>query len=1282
MQSATSSVVGSTVRYVFMNPGPDGVIVYSPSDIAKAACPLLLLRELDAKLGRAPALQEVVDPMNERAAMLGNAHEERVLANYRAEFGPFDPEARRGVAEIGTGGPIRDTLDTDRAATLDALRAGADVVFQATFFDGRFYGRADFLVKVADGGPASGEFPRYAVVDTKLTAKVRSTALLQLAGYADQLLDLEVPLDEDVWIHHGDGARTGHQLADLLAVFRRERLTIESLLDAHQAWGHAVDWEQWRDPLGNPDELSLLPEGVEFLRRACGRCEACTPEVEATRDVQLVHGIRSVQRTRCYQHGVRSIDDLAALTSPIQGMNPRVQERLVRQASAQVGQLNRIAQLTDAGGQVGTGMRAVTGTGEPLALEQPELSAEVEPIVRADLINPDVVQGLPQPSPGDVYFDFEGDPMWTRSGGLEGGLEYLFGLIEEGDDEDYVAFWAHNREQEKQALVDFLDYINRRRARYPDMRIYHYANYEQSALERLAERHGIGLDEVLSLIREGVLVDLFPVVRNCVVVSQPSYSIKALEPLYMGAELRDQDGVTSGGASVVEYARAMTARADGRDTDAAAILEEIADYNRYDCVSTRRLVQWLRALAQMAGPSVGGSSGGDAGASRHDPQPPVVDPPQPLAPTGKRRLEQLLRDAAGPPPRTADQEALALLSAAIDFQRREAAPAWREHFERLSHPVDWWADNRDVLIVDADGSAPEVLSDWEGSTRTKARILRLSGSLGAGSTPKAEQDVFCLYPLAESAGLTSTPGAAYATTYARIKAVETAKDGARGTFEVRETAPPAFADGPHSTAVPIAVAPGGPIPAKSAGRILCTIAGQVAGISAEQLDGLPREATNPAISPHLGPDPALDLLRRLPPRLDGDQQLPTATDRDLIATVTEATSRLQQSYLAIQGPPGTGKTYLGARVISSLVRDRGWRIGVVAQSHAVVENLLDEVVAAGLPGDLVAKKPNTALDLSNPEVVPPPWTMLGADEHADFLADHAESGCVVGGTMWDLTSRRRFAPRQLDLLVIDEAGQFSLANTIATSASAKRLLLLGDPQQLPQVSQGSHPEPVDISALAWLTDGAATLPADRGYFIEKSWRMTSALCRAVSDLSYDGKLQSQTDVTDQRRLDGMPPGVRLRAVHHRGNSTSSREEARVVLDLVTSVIGQSWVPGPGEDPRPAEARDVLVVAPYNAQVNLVRETLDAAGYQGVRVGTVDKFQGQQAAVAIVTLAASSARDAPRGLGFLLNRNRLNVAISRAQWSAIVVHSAALADSVPHEGSALADLGAFLRLGSA
>jgi uncharacterized protein len=353
-----------------------------------------------------------------------------------------------------------------------------------------------------------------------------------------------------------------------------------------------------------------------------------------------------------------------------------------------------------------------------------------------------------------------------------------------------------------------------------------------------------------------------------------------------------------------------------------------------------------------------------------------------------------------------------------------------------------------------------------------------------------------------------------------------------------------------------------------------------------------------------------------------------------------------------------------------LVNDHAWRIGVVAQSHAVVENLFRDVLAAGVDAARVAKKPGGGS---------PAWQEIDGSGYAEFIARHAalQTGCVIGGTAWDFANGARVPQGCLDLLVVEEAGQFSVANTIAVARAAGNLLLLGDPQQLPQVTQGTHPEPVDVSALSWLIDGQNTLPEELGYFLECTYRMHPAVCAPVSKLSYDGRLHSVESVTAARVLEGVAPGVHLLPVAHEGNSVDSPEEADAIVARITALLGGAWTDEDGT--QPLGQGHVLVVTPYNAQVVTLKQRLDAAGLTNVRVGTVDKFQGQQAPVVFVSMTASSIDDVPRGISFLLNRNRLNVAISRAKYAAFVVRSTLLTDYLPSTPDGLTDLGAFLSL---
>ncbi len=1149
-----------------------GTVVYSASDLsAAAACEWAFMRRLDAKLGRIPAEPEAEDPMLARTAQLGDAHELRMLERLRATRQVVEIE-RPAFGEIASAVKLSE----------DALRSGAEVVFQAAFFDGRFLGYADFIIRAeadAEGESTVNAGGAYEVYDTKLARKAKITALLQLAAYGDQLQRMGIPTGANVHLLLGDGRTSTHRLQDILPVYRKRRARLERLIDERVADSESTEW-------GDPRYA------------ACGRCDACEKQVQEHRDVLLVANLRLTQRARLRAAGVSTIEELATASGPVPGISEATLATLRQQAALQIA-------------------------------SPPDLPAWL-------VVNPAALAAIPEPDAGDIFFDFEGDPLYQEGdegqGDVAWGLDYLFGLVE--PDDTFRAFWAHNHAQERQALIDFLEYVRDRRAQCPGMHIYHYAPYERTHLLTLAARHGVGEDAVDDLLRNHVLVDLYPVVRQGLRIGSRSYSLKKLEPLYMGDK---RSGVANAADSIAEYVR-YAALAEAGETDAAAeVLGDIARYNAYDCRSTLRLRDWLLERAAENAVPLATATELALDVPLREPDPVYLE------------LEALL-DHVPPAERTPDQTALALASAAIDYHRREQKSFWWDHYDRLRSPVDDWADTRDVLIV----ASAEVERDWgiEGRDRAQSRTLRLTGTAAPGSAFRVGHKPYLVYdppypPIEEN----TEPGARYA--HARAEII----DEEDGVYLLREKL---RMDAPAYDQLPIALTPAAPPAAGS----------QIEAISQwgrAVLDALPEPL----------PNPAFDILRRLPPRLrgrghrrlDGRDGLDLRGD-DMQGGIRDDLLALDRSYLAVQGPPGTGKTHTGSHVIIDLVVNHGWRIGVIAQSHAAVENMLHAVVKAGADAGLdparVGKKAKDG------DVRRHPWTALTTKTFAGFTGQ--ADGYVVGGTAWDFSNANRIPRGSLDLLVIDEAGQYSLASTIAAAVSAQRLLLLGDPQQLPQVSQGTHPEPVDVSALGWLSNGHNVLPAEFGYFLATSWRMHPDVCAPVSALSYEGKLHSHLS---DRVLEGVRPGLHPVPVRHTANSTSSIEEAEAVVGLVVGVLGRPWS-AKGKT-TPLAEDDVIVVAPYNAQVELIRERLRAAGLDGVPVGTVDKFQGREAAVAVVSLAASSAEEVPRGLEFLLMANRLNVAISRAQWAAYLVYSPALTEYLPTSVGTLAQLSAFITL---
>ncbi|WAB83196.1 AAA domain-containing protein [Microcella daejeonensis] len=1181
------------------------LLVVSASDLTRASeCEFGFSRSLDAKLGRVEAVVDEPDAMLQRAAALGTQHEDRVLERYRASGRVIEiarPERldRAGLAQRAT-------------ETASAFAAAPDTLFQATFFDEAhavvaegtpdqlsvgFLGFADFIVRARSEGGAPDAPARWRVQDTKLSRRAKVTALLQLAAYAQQLRRLGLAVADEVDLILGDGGVSIHRLADIAPVHRHREARLLALIERRR---RATGATPWRDA-----DLAH-----------CGDCAWCRAEITAHDDVWQVAGLRGGQWSRLAAAGITTLPGLADSVGPVDGIGGAALEGLRAQARLQ--------------------HAAVIGAPPPV-----------------EWTNPDALRVLPEASPGDIFFDFEGDPLYREAGPSVGGaaggsgagvggdrwgLDYLFGLVDvEGR---FTAFWAHDLAEERRALRGFLDDLARRRAAHPQMHVYHYAPYERTHLLSLAARHGEGEDEVDQLLREGVLVDLYPIVRAAMRLGSSSYSIKKLEPLYL-PEARAGAAVADGAASVDQYARAIAARDDGDETGFRPLLAEIAAYNRIDCESTRALRDWLVDRA--------GEHGVPTGSAALD----GIDPPQPreLEPSPLRESLLRLAGTAGEPDRTDDERAWAFAAAAIDYHRREHKSFWWDHFARLSAPVADFADTRDVLSVT---SGEQLTMVWYRDTPRQSlrRHVRLRGSWAPGSRPSLSSQAgpFALYDLP---GPFAAPGADPLARPARsVRIIAIHDDG----VTIEETLPKGV--DPYDD-IPVALTPASP---------------PSPGQQKPAIEEWGRELAEAA--PEWPVDPVGDLLRRIPPRTRSGALAPVTVDAqgepDRVSAVVASLLDLDRSYLAVQGPPGTGKTYLGSRVIARLVAEHGWRIGVVAQGHSTVEHVLSAVVDAGLPPARVGKCPREGEAEETRAYSVVPRGTLGS-----WIGEQP-AGFVVGGTAWDLADPKRVGRRSLDLLVVDEAGQFSLAATIASAMSARALLLLGDPQQLPQVSQGTHPEPVDGSALGFLSAGHDVLPAELGYFLAESRRMHPAVSDVVSTLSYEGALHAHPSAA-LRSLDGVEPGVHAVPVEHHGNAVDSPEEAARVVEIVRGLLGTAWRPSADAVPDALRDSDVIVVTPFNAQQQLVREHLDAAGLTGTRVGTVDKFQGQEAVVAIVSLCASSAAEVPRGMDFLLNRNRLNVAISRAQWAAFVVHSPALVDYLPRSAEGVAELSAFLRI---
>ena len=390
------------------------------------------------------------------------------------------------------------------------------------------------------------------------------------------------------------------------------------------------------------------------------------------------------------------------------------------------------------------------------------------------------------------------------------------------------------------------------------------------------------------------------------------------------------------------------------------------------------------------------------------------------------------------------------------------------------------------------------------------------------------------------------------------------------------------------------------------------------------------------------------LLLRETPRLNGEPiRRPGETALDAALRIA---AQGEFGVLPLQGPPGAGKTFTGARMICELVK-HGARVGITANSHKVIVNLLEATMSAAAEQglELRAARKISAYQKDEPH---DPRIELITDNGKVFGA-LAGSCQVAAGTSW-LWARPE-AQDSVDVLFVDEAAQMSLANVLAISHAGPSLVLLGDPQQLDQPTQGTHPDSTEVSALGHLLTGRQTISAGQGLFLEETWRLHPDICDFTSEVFYEGKLSSRPGLKGQRVASAGPvagTGLRFLPVSHQGNQNSSDEEADQVANMVRSLVdGKScWVDQQGLE-KPVTLEDILIIAPYNAQVFKIQERLPRA-----RVGTVDKFQGQEAPVVIYSMATSTPADAPHGMEFLYSLNRLNVATSRARCICVLVGS--------------------------
>lgn len=1017
-------------------------------------------------------------------------------------------------------------FSTSYEKTIEAMKKGASIIFQGALKLGQFQGYSDFLVKKS-GQSKLGDY-YYEVWDTKLSRHIKPEYALQLCAYSEMLFSIQGVWPKNFSVVLGNNTVEELPIEDFKYYYLRIK---NKFLDFQNKFN---------------DQNPPTPQSFEDF----GRWEKQAEEVLRNKDhLSFVAGINISQIKKLERTGITTLSILSTATNCPLDLQTTVFNKLHKQAKLQIA------------------TKAIGKTQFEIIQYQP---GESYGLAR-----------LPSPNKADVFFDMEGYPL------IEGGLEYLFGgIFLEGKTPKFIDWWALDPSQEKVAFEGWIDWVTERWKNNPGMHIYHYASYEVTAMKKLMGKHMTREHEVDQLLRHGVFIDLYRIVKEGLIVGEESYSIKKLEGLY---DFQRQGDVKKAADSVVQFATWLEIP-DGTHWNNSTILKEIRDYNEEDCISTLELFSWLQKIKAQGG-------------IKYVAPDTTADPSNMTTPPSPNELFalQMVANLPTEPDKANIQITLAGL---IGYHRREAKPQWWSYFERLnSHPEELIEDLEclaDCSIVSINQGLLHIKFDPQQETKIKN-----GDQVVLHSNDKLRFEIKGINAISGTATLSGK--------------IDQLNPRERATF-----------------------IPAGPIATTALENSILE--------SAKQFYSKPE---------FISLRPCLKtFLNRELPRITGvthGQAL--AFDSDNVGSLYEYVENLDQSTLAIQGPPGTGKTYTASHLIAHLL-SKGKKIGITSNSHKAINHLMEKthevLTKSGRSSSFVFYKIG-----SSPEEQHASMGIKYSKNATDFWRSPKPYN-LIAGTSWFFAaenSRNRF-----DCLFIEEAGQFSLANTVACASSTHNIVLLGDQMQLEQPIQGTHPENIAESALGYYLKGHPTVPSNMGIFLGVSRRMNPNICQFISESVYESRLTAHP--TTSENLIKVPKSAQVKESgiifipsEHEGNTQGSPEEVATISKILSD-LNDAQVESHGTTPSKFGIDSCLFISPFNMQVGLLKSSLG----EQARIGSVDLFQGQEAPIVFISMCSSNGDISPRGLEFLLSKNRLNVAISRAKSLAIVIGSPSLAES--------------------
>ena len=1013
--------------------------------------------------------------------------------------------------------------------TLKAMKDGFEVIRGGVLKSGNWFGETDFLIKI-DGKSKFGNYA-YIVHETKNTNKTKPDHVVQAGVYSSMLEEIQ------------------EYKPDVFAIVLKEFLVDEIKYDSVRNYVNFTK-EKYQNFLEKGlDEAR--PDKCQYCN-ICDWIDVCKNIWKEEDNLNQICNIHKSQVKKLKDEGIDTIEKISSKKENfiVKDLNPDVFRRL-----------NISAKLK----------KEAEKTGKP----QFKLNE--------DYLN--VKKGfnmLPEPQEGDLFFDIESvqDHVHTD------GLEYLFGIyyVEKGNAK-FKALWAHTFEEEKKNLINFFKFTENHFEKYPNAKIYHYAKYEITALRKLVAKHNICGDLNDKYLRTLKFVDLFAIVKNAIFISEDSYSIKNLEPLY---NFKREGDLRKGDISQDYYA-------EWKETGVQSLLDDIEFYNKQDCHSTYELREWLIKIrpenCTWFEPYLK-----DSDYEKKD---------------FELRNERYIKDIQSKKfkfPKIAQT-----VSDIVGFFRRDLRPEYRLYFERKDK-------THEELVEDTEAIGNMTLLKIDEPDREKKERAHTytyefpdqEFKIGKG---QGVENPNALVGERDSAG--KVHDIDYKKRILILKRQRTKNDNhLPKILSIVPQSPPGIFD--------------------------------LEKANERYFDSLFQdgESIYSAID---------DILNKSFPRIKGKK----AGDKiinsnDFSKEIPNVLKSLDKSYMFIQGPPGTGKTTQASSAIVELIKEKK-TVGVVANSHKVINNLISKVEALALKQNVSFEGFRRGSQFKEDSIFD--GKLIKTYFKDDLLQTclDSEKCQLFAGTKYHF-AKVDYDKRQLDYMFVDEAGQLTTADIIAVGTSAKNIVLIGDQMQLPQPSSADHPGESGKSVLEYLLEGNDTVSPNRGIFLNKSYRMHPKINNFISNNFYEGRLDCD-DQTSKRSLKIKSkyklkvPDLNYIQADHQDYSQRNEYEGDIIKKLYKDLIGSDFKDHHGKVHK-ITTDDILTISPYNIQVNYLKSILP----KDSRVGTIDKFQGQEAPITIISMATSDGENIPRGLDFLFNRNRLNVAISRSQLMSIIIFS--------------------------